>query len=570
MAVAQNKRSKRLKMRTFIAILVGLLVSTGSAQASSASKSGIVHLQTQYQHAAELRDWALALVHARQLKELSPGKGMNWDRLAHTYFELTDYQQSRDASEQALKLGYQVPEQALRIAKSHLKEGNQQQAVHWLLQARKNKMRNADIRITSETDFAELLQQPVYRTQLFPKLAASAQREQQWQTDLKFLDVRAREAHDNLFSHLPEAEWNQSLNLLIQHTSELSDMQIRAGITELLARVGDGHTLPYAYFSGSKKDQMLPLGFFHFEDGIFVVSASKDYQHLVGKKLLAINQIPVKQVLQALEPYISRDNSMNLKWMAASSLSFVWMLDYAGVVTQPSEIMLTLTSKAQAQVNVTVATEDFSFPLFSLCCNRLLAQAFSPSEVAKSYHYHFDEQRQLLRFDYHQVSSHGPFPLKDFLVQLVDVARQKQPQAFVLNLRNNNGGNGSLNPMTMKFLLQIETLVPAHRFFVLIGRNTFSAAMNLTSYLERWTNAIFIGEPTGSSPNFTGENDLVLLPNSGLTVSISSRHWLGAYSDDQRIWLAPDVHVPLTSQSYFNQHDEAMLYVYRELETSSP
>lgn len=38
--------------------------------------------------------------------------------------------------------------------------------------------------------------------------------------------------------------------------------------------------------------------------------------------------------------------------------------------------------------------------------------------------------------------------------------------------------------------------------FVIIGRNTFSAAQNSATLLDRHTHAVFVGEPTGSRPSF--------------------------------------------------------------------
>jgi hypothetical protein len=67
--------------------------------------------------------------------------------------------------------------------------------------------------------------------------------------------------------------------------------------------------------------------------------------------------------------------------------------------------------------------------------------------------------------------------------------------------------------------------------------------MNLCNDLERQTSVIFVGEPTGSSPNFVGETNFILLPNSRLRISCSSRYWQGVLSDDQRKWIAPQLGV---------------------------
>jgi len=50
-------------------------------------------------------------------------------------------------------------------------------------------------------------------------------------------------------------------------------------------------------------------------------------------------------------------------------------------------------------------------------------------------------------------------------------------------------------------LLRADKVNRTGRLFVLIGRETFSAAMGLSIELERQTKAIFVGEPTGSSLN---------------------------------------------------------------------
>ncbi|MFB3084243.1 MAG: hypothetical protein ACE1Z4_12465, partial [Gammaproteobacteria bacterium] len=44
------------------------------------------------------------------------------------------------------------------------------------------------------------------------------------------------------------------------------------------------------------------------------------------------------------------------------------------------------------------------------------------------------------------------------------------------------------------------------KLFVIIGRETFSACQNFVNRMERETNVLFVGEPTGSRPNFVGED----------------------------------------------------------------
>ena len=65
------------------------------------------------------------------------------------------------------------------------------------------------------------------------------------------------------------------------------------------------------------------------------------------------------------------------------------------------------------------------------------------------------------------------------------------------------------------------------KLFVIVGRTTFSAAMCGATQIERYTKAIMVGEPTGSSPNFIGETVMVRLPYSRWSASISESSTIG-------------------------------------------
>ncbi len=88
---------------------------------------------------------------------------------------------------------------------------------------------------------------------------------------------------------------------------------------------------------------------------------------------------------------------------------------------------------------------------------------------------------------------------------------------------------------------------PGH-LYTIIGRNTFSAAQNCATDIDINTSAIFVGEPTGSRPNFVGEGNPIILPYSGFRFSCSNRYHQHAHvSDDDRTWIAPDLAAPLSS-----------------------
>lgn len=91
------------------------------------------------------------------------------------------------------------------------------------------------------------------------------------------------------------------------------------------------------------------------------------------------------------------------------------------------------------------------------------------------------------------------------------------------------------------------------------GRATFSAAQNFINRLERRLPAMIVaGEPSMSSPDFTGEDNPVHLPFSGLTASISNRYWQDSAADDRRPWIAPALPVALTSRDWLENRDPVL------------
>jgi C-terminal processing protease CtpA/Prc len=104
----------------------------------------------------------------------------------------------------------------------------------------------------------------------------------------------------------------------------------------------------------------------------------------------------------------------------------------------------------------------------------------------------------------------------------------------------------------------LERLGNDKRIAVLTSRRTFSAAMQLVVDLEQRTPAVFVGEPTGGSPNHYGDAIVVPLPNSGLNAHIATVTWMTAGEGDERLTREPDIPVPHESKAFFTGADPTL------------
>jgi hypothetical protein len=144
-----------------------------------------------------------------------------------------------------------------------------------------------------------------------------------------------------------------------------------------------------------------------------------------------------------------------------------------------------------------------------------------------------------------------------FAVEIARLAHVVGTDALVLDLRHNAGGdNTTYGPLLD--LLETWSVDQGQMLTVLISRVTFSAAMQLVIDLEQRTPAVFVGEPTGASPNHYGDAVSVELDGCGVTARVATISWMTAGLADERTTKEPDLHVGVESAAFFAGEDPVL------------
>jgi C-terminal processing protease CtpA/Prc len=147
--------------------------------------------------------------------------------------------------------------------------------------------------------------------------------------------------------------------------------------------------------------------------------------------------------------------------------------------------------------------------------------------------------------------------LDRFAIELHHAVMEHAVRNVVVDLRLNNGGDYSSTLSILKALFAFEMGRPDSRLFVVVGRNTESAAQNFASTLDEFGHVIIVGEPSGSKPNHVGDDTLVVLPYSGIIASIACAIHQTEFRDERQ-WIAGDIPISLSSDAYFSQRDPTM------------
>lgn len=186
-----------------------------------------------------------------------------------------------------------------------------------------------------------------------------------------------------------------------------------------------------------------------------------------------------------------------------------------------------------------------------------------PSDSA-GYFTRLEKAREFVRNGdclYVQVNAIAPSDsetLQAFAERMAREAADKQVRNLILDLRHSPGGNGYLTPALLRRLVHFDASPEKDELYVIIGRNTFSAAHNLIVDLDWVADPVFVGEPSGSRPNAISESGRIRLPYSQFLMSISSQLHQHSFPEDHRWWIAPDVPVSLSSKDFFSGRDPAL------------
>ena len=146
---------------------------------------------------------------------------------------------------------------------------------------------------------------------------------------------------------------------------------------------------------------------------------------------------------------------------------------------------------------------------------------------------------------YNRVNNGTP-TTESFAEAITAALESSGAETLIVDVRQNGGGNNYRNTPILHAILKNERVNRPGHLFVLTSPRTFSACMNFCGWLERETNAIFVGEPTGAPPSMYGDTEELALDRPGWTVRTSALYWQESQSNDERLWIEPYVRARLT------------------------
>ncbi len=563
----------RLWIATLVAVVAVLAIEARFAAAGSVAAQKLDAAGAAF----DAKDWDAASRLYGELAAENPQQGRFWFLLGGAEYNRKRYREAVAPYERAAAVGYNVGTSHYNRACCLALLGEKTAAIDAVELAIRTGLRDRENLIRNDTDLASIRDTPEFRARILPVATPDMSREDGWSMDLDYLTKRVAETHYAPFKNISRAEWDQEIARIKSAVPTMSDYQVVVALMQLVVRIGDGHTVVGGPRQGTLAFHIIPIQFYDFKDGLFVRAAHPDYAQLVGKRVVRVGSLSAKDAWDRVATTAQRDNSQQVRWMTARYLSRVEVLDALGVSKGLESVDVTVADAKGKELRVTVK----AVPLSVLDGHSIqdkpagwidMAPKTGPVPMWRRdpehlYTLDYLDDSNIVYANFRAVLDDSAETLEHFADRTLDMAETKKARALVIDVRLNNGGNNFLGRAFLERILTSDSFDQDGKLFVITGRETFSACQNFCNWLDRQTEARFVGEPTGSKPNFVGEGNAINLPYSGLLVNASSRYWQDSVSEDMRCWIAPDLAAEMTSDDYRNNRDPALTAILEYLKT---
>ena len=400
-----------------------------------------------------------------------------------------------------------------------------------------------------------------------------------WITDFDFVVNSIKTNHPNPYFRVSREEFEafaDKQKKVVQNSFSPEESLI--AVMKVVAKLRDGHTQIYSK-DNFGTDILLPLRTYVFEDGVYIISVVEEYNSLMGAKLLAVNGIKIEEVEKRLNSIIPSDNDFGRRNYLPMYLSKTAYLKGLGVIESTDSVRLKLITVDGIAKDIAIktvkASSDHEWFKRSLNGpgNFQYVNPFNghvPEYLKafysgyKNFKYRYINREKALYLQINQLVDSPQQSFADFQYDFWDYfdRNTNSIRSFILDLRFNTGGNGPLIIGFVKELIKREKILHDKNFSVLIGRQTFSAAIMLVSQLKTYTNATFFGEPMGGPLHlWSTALQLGTVPSGNFEFHVSSSEFFMDLPAGKNYIFPPQIPFPVISSDFFSGRDKLLDYI---------
>lgn len=510
--------------------------------------------------------WMPAIRRLRWALDRAPLGGEDWRSLMLATFAARDWSGSKGAAARAYSLGTRDQrEVALFAAAAHGQLGSLDSAFVWLERALVDQHFEFRASLDNDPDFAPLRSDARWAALVRPPIAA-VERVAGWRGDIAWLVAEIKRQNAPIGEPVLTDTFTRLAARLSSDVPDLDDAAVTVRLMQLIASLGRGHNGLFPWlpsrFGGLNQ---AAISFFVFAGGdVRIVHAAAPFEQLIGYRVKQVGDVPTLAALASVASVVERENDMDLLWRGPEFLASPAVLHALGVSSSRDSLRLVVEGRRGDSL-VLLPAQPFARrrPLGANPKTRApLPLALRNTEVPFSLQWLSAER--VLYLGFNNVLDAKEESLQAFGQRLAHVLTARRPAGIVIDLRRNNGGDTYLYRSLLRTLVAWDASRQG-RIYAIIGRNTYSAAENFIVDLDRLTDVVFVGEPSGGKPSTHGNESPIVLPWSGLQGAVSAVYWQIGDARDKRLWIAPQIFVPPTTQDWLDNRDSPLSAILQHL-----
>jgi len=372
----------------------------------------------------------------------------------------------------------------------------------------------------------------------------------QWKEDLAYLTKELPKRHPDAFAFTPKEKFQAAGAELEARIEHLNSDEIYIGFDQLANLIGDAHT--YVEFPNDNAN--LPLDLRHFGTESRVVAVAPGLEQALGMRVVAIDNTPLPRARELAATITPIEET---EWLRDSRID--------GFLTTGMALHGLGITPNRNSAKYTLADDDGKSSIVEFLA---LAPGQEPKWVQASAKPLLSEQpvngsaacTYLGDFRSLYCNVRRIRDLSGPSKEMFEILKRQHPDKLVIDLRYNNGGDYNVG---LKYLIEPLRREPdinrKGHLFVLIGPDTFSAAMSNAAQFRSMTNATLVGQPIGERPNSYQEPREFTLPNSHLVVRYSTQFYKFVEGDANIV--SPDKEIIPTWEDYKNGRDPVLEWI---------
>lgn len=445
--------------------------------------------------------------------------------------------------------GY-LPDVVLEIAKLYALTGDFNSAQDWLDRTISSRYPSRAF-IAPMPEFGELLDSDDALKLFGISSGENLSRREKWEIDIAYLKEQVLSLHYDPDFKTEASQLSGYLSDLVSDIDNLTDKQIAAKILIFAGMLGSGHDLVLA---GTPLEWIEAKAYI-FSDGMFLIDSEDET--LIAAQILQFGNVDASGAFNIVLRAVARDNNMSPRWTGMRMLMSPDVLQELGIIEDAESFTITIRNANGVVQTIEPALTNNPAITPALAPNRDDTPLYLSDFQSPIWHTEIADDTIYINLNTLFDTTPGLF--ENVSNEISTIIDSNSIRNVVLDVRNSQGGSSIVFTPLIRTLVRFDTSAFKENLYVLIGRNTFSSAQNLIGKLDVYTDPIFVGEPSGGRQTFNGVFGQFQLPHSGIIVGMpTDLGYSGSSSFDQRIWIAPDIPIALSSEQYFQGLDPVL------------